>query len=55
MNPFPAWRGITRHICNEAAEAFAAFVDSLPPLDDATVSVIALVVLFLALTFGVDQ
>lgn len=52
MNPFPLWRGITRHLCTEAAEAFAAFVDSLPPLDDATMSVIALVVLGLTLTFG---
>ena len=45
MNPFPLWVGITRHITQEAAEAFAAFVDSMPPLDDTSLSAIALVVL----------
>lgn len=32
MNPFPLWIGITRHITQEAAEAFSAFVDSMPDL-----------------------
>ena len=32
MNPFPLWRGITRHICDEAASAFSAVVDALPDL-----------------------
>jgi hypothetical protein len=38
MNPFPLWRGITRHICDEAASAVSAAVDALPdlPLDFVT-------------------
>jgi len=52
MNPFPLWRGITRHMCDEAASAFSAVVDALPPLDDASMSVIALVVLALPFIFG---
>lgn len=51
MNPFPLWIGITRHITQEAAEAFSAFVDSMPPLDDTTAAAFALCLLAVALPF----
>jgi hypothetical protein len=56
MNPFPLWRGITRHICDEAASAVSAVVDALPDLPLDFVTLLALfvgcVALPVTLVFG---